>query len=73
MSAGFFALGISCGFPPGLAAGIASGKSLARERIKEQLTQALADGVIAIEDSHGTTISVDQLFDLLDQKKMHDR
>ena len=60
------AVGLAIGIPSGLIIGSGFEHTSSKERIKKQLVKALDDNVISIVSSDGSELSVEQLFDLLD-------
>ena len=63
------AVGFAIGIPSGLIIGTGFGDTSSKERIKKQLVKALDDNVISIVSSDGSELSLEQLFDLLDNMK----
>ena len=68
--AGDFSTGLAIGIPSGLIIGSGFEHTSFKERIKKQLVKALDDNLISIVSSDGRELSVEQLFDLLDNVKI---
>ena len=64
------AVGLAIGIPSGLIIGSGFEHTSLKERIKKQLVKALDDNLISIVSSDGRELSVERLFDLLDNVKI---
>ena len=64
------AVGLALGIPSGLIIGSGFGHTSSKERIKKQLVKALYDNSILIVSSEERELTVEQLFDLLDNVKI---
>ncbi len=64
------AVGLAIGIPSGLIVGSGYDHTSSKERIKKQLVKALDDNLISIVSSDGSELSLDQLFDLLNEMKI---
>jgi hypothetical protein len=64
------AVGFAIGIPSGLIIGSGCGDTSSKERIKKQLMKALDDNLISIVSSDGSELSLEQLFDLLNNMKI---
>ena len=63
------AVGLALGIPGGLIVGIGFGETSSKEKIKKQLVKALDDNLISIVSSDGSELSLEQLFNLLNNMK----
>ncbi len=64
------AVGLAIGIPSGLIIGSGFEHTSLKERIKKQLVKALDDNLISIVSSDGSELSLDQLFDLLNEMQI---
>lgn len=64
------AVGFAIGIPSGLIVGSGLGETASKEKIKKQLVKALDDNLISIISSDGSELSLEQLFDLLNNMKI---
>ncbi|MCY4403528.1 MAG: hypothetical protein OXD54_13200 [Candidatus Poribacteria bacterium] len=62
-----FGLGLAVGMGSGLAIGIGS-SGTNRKKLEKQLRNALVDKEISISNKDGEPLTVDKLFEILDQK-----
>ncbi len=63
------AVGLALGMPGGLIVGCGFGETSSKQKIKKQLLKALDDNLISIISSDGSDLSLEQLFDLLNNMK----
>ena len=63
------AVGLALGMPSGLIVGSGFGETSSKKRIKKQLVKALDDNLISIVSSDGSELSLEHLFDLLNNMK----
>ncbi len=64
------AVGLVIGMPSGLIVGSGFGETASKKRIKKQLGKAIDDNLISIVSPDGSELSLDQLFDLLNNMKI---
>ena len=63
-----YGLGLSIGFAAGVGTGLSIGRSEGN-KIKKNMKQMLADGVITVKDSSGNELSAEQFLELLKKNK----
>ena len=64
------AVGLMLGIPSGLIIGSGFGETSSKKKIKKQLVKALDDNLISIVSSDGSELTLEQLFDLLNNMKI---
>ncbi len=64
------AVGLAIGMPSGLIVGSGFGETSSKKRIKKQLGKALDDNLISIVSADGSELSLEQLFNLLNNMKI---